>query len=285
MDALERKFGKYAIPNLTFILLVISAAGQVIGMIPPLRGVLSWLALNPYLILRGQIWRLVTWIAMPTAGFLSFLIIAALFYYPIGRQMERVWGDFRYNLYLIMGLVFTVIGAFLVYFYFRATLGSEIAVFYITQYSLSFSPYYVMMSIFFAFAATFPNSMVLFMFIVPVKIKWLGIGYGVLLLLQVVQGGTVDRIVIVASLLNFVIFFLLSQKSTFARYKPSEMKRRNDFKKSVRMTPRADNAFHRCAICGVTNTDFPDMQFRYCSKCNGLYEYCSDHLFTHQHVQ
>ena len=285
MDNLERKFGKYAIPNLTLVLLVISAAGQLISNVMPSSGLLSLLVLNPYLVLHGQVWRLVTWLAVPTTNLLSFIIISALFYYPIGRQMERIWGDFRYNLYILSGLVFTVIGSFLVYAYFRARLGPEIAVYYITQYAPSFSPYYVMMSIFFAFAATFPDSMVLFMFIVPVKIKWLGMGYGAYLIYLVVTGGPVSRVVIVASLLNFVIFFLLSQKSSFARYKPSEMKRRNDFKKSTRMSARSQNAFHRCAICGVTNTDFPDMQFRYCSKCNGLYEYCSDHLFTHEHVK
>lgn len=285
MDKLERKFGKLAIPNLTLVLLIINGAGQIIASLLPSSGLMELLVLNPYLVLRGQIWRLVTWLAVPTTSFFSFLIIAALFYYPIGRQMERIWGDFRYNLYILSGLLFTVIGSFLVYAYFRILLDEELAVYYITQYAPSFSPYYVMMSIFFAFAATFPNSMVLFMFIVPLKIKWLGLGYGAFLLYLVVQGGPVERVVIVASLLNFVIFFLLSQKSTFARYKPSEVKRRNDFKQSVRMSPHAGNAFHRCAICGVTNTDFPEMQFRYCSKCNGLYEYCSDHLFTHEHVR
>ena len=285
MDQLERKFGKFAIPNLTLVLLVISAAGQLIANLLPSSGLLSLLVLNPYLILRGQVWRLVTWLAVPTTNLFSFVIIAALFYYPIGRQMERVWGDFRYNLYILMGLVFTVIGSFLVYVYFRTLLSEDMAIFYITQYAPSFSPYYVMMSIFFAFAATFPDSMVLFMFIIPVKIKWLGLGYGAYLIYLVLTGGPVERVVIVASIMNFVIFFLLSQKSTFARYKPSERKRRSNFQKSMRMSPRSENAFHRCAICGVTNTDFPDMQFRYCSKCNGLYEYCSDHLFTHEHAR
>ena len=31
--------------------------------------------------------------------------------------------------------------------------------------------------------------------------------------------------------------------------------------------------------------DDPSLEFRYCSKCNGAYEYCNQHLFTHKHVE
>ena len=42
---------------------------------------------------------------------------------------------------------------------------------------------------------------------------------------------------------------------------------------------------HKCAVCGRTDKDSPGMEFRYCSKCEGNYEYCMDHLYTHKHVK
>ena len=43
-------------------------------------------------------------------------------------------------------------------------------------------------------------------------------------------------------------------------------------------------ARHKCAVCGRTELDAPDLEFRYCSKCAGDHEYCSEHLYTHTHV-
>ena len=284
MDNLERKFVKYAIRNLTMVLLAINAAGYVITYLLPQSGLLRLLTLNPRLILQGQIWRLFTWLVMPSRDLFSFVLVAFLFYLPIGRQLEQIWGAFRYNLYIFMGLIFTVAGAFLVYLFFVMRLGPGSARAMMDTYAGAFTPYYVMLSIFFAFAATFPDSMVLFMFLIPLKMKWLGIGYGVMLLYTVLQGNFVTRVVIVTSVLNFIVFYLMSRKQTLNRYRPSEVKRRSEFRKSTRMSPPG-RTMHRCAICGVNNNEFPDMQFRYCSKCNGLYEYCSDHLFTHEHVK
>ena len=45
----------------------------------------------------------------------------------------------------------------------------------------------------------------------------------------------------------------------------------------------AGSARHKCAICGRTENDDPNLSFRYCSKCTGNKEYCQDHLFTHTH--
>ncbi len=92
-----------------------------------------------------------------------------------------------------------------------------------------------------------------------------------------------------ASLLNFVIYFFLIQD--MSRYNPKEMKRRRDFRKAMEPTSRVQAGGaksvtkHKCAICGQTEEDDPNLEFRFCSKCNGNYEYCQNHLFTHKHVQ
>lgn len=295
MDKLEKRFGKYAIPRLTLVLLVCNAAGYLLRAIG-MGNLLVYLQLDPYQILHGQVWRLVTWVMIPSVDLFSFLIVSALFYYPIGSQMERVWGDFKYNLYLFMGLVFTVIGAFLLYAYYAAQISGGMQ-FFVQQSSgpvafgmreisaamgYAFTPYYVMLSIFFAFAATFPESMVMFMFLIPLKIKWLGLAYGAYMVYQIYAGSMIERVIIIVSLLNFVIFYLWSRQGTFQRYKPSEVKRRRDFQQSTRMRPAASGT-HRCSVCGATDQDHPEYEFRYCSKCNGAYEYCQEHLFTHTH--
>ena len=88
--------------------------------------------------------------------------------------------------------------------------------------------------------------------------------------------------------LNFIIFFLSSRN--MKPYTPGQMKRKNDFKRKMRHAERPVNSYangakHRCAVCGRTELDDPNLEFRYCSKCNGNYEYCQDHLFTHTHVK
>ena len=38
---------------------------------------------------------------------------------------------------------------------------------------------------------------------------------------------------------------------------------------------------HKCAVCGITDADDPNMEFRYCSKCDGYYCYCMNHINNH----
>jgi len=144
-----------------------------------------------------------------------------------------------------------------------------------------FSTYYVNMSIFLAFAATFPEMQVLLMFIIPVKVKYMGIIYGVYLILECLMGGVINWVVIGSSLLNFVVFFVTSRNKI--RMTPKQMKQRQQFRREVRQTTKITR--HKCAICGRTEETNPELEFRFCSKCNGNYEYCQDHLFTHKHVE
>ena len=268
----EKKFSKYAISNLSLYLIMGYAFGYIIRMVD--SGLLDWLTLDPMMILRGQIWRLVTWIVVPpTSQNVLFTIITLYFYYSIGSTLERVWGTYRYNCYLFSGMLFTIIGSFLLY----AALGAGNV-----SFGDSFITYYVCMSIFLAFAVTFPDMEVLLMFVIPVKIKYMGIIYGVYLVLECILGGLISWVIIGSSLLNFVVFYLTS-RNTFKRLSPGQVKRRQEFKSQVRHTVRVTR--HKCAICGRTEESNPELEFRFCSKCNGNYEYCQDHLFTHKHVE
>lgn len=284
MSNFERKFGKYAIRNISLVLIMCYAVGYLINMINPVF--LSYLTLNPYAILHGQIWRLVTWIVIPPeTSNLFFVLIMLYFYYSIGTTLERTWGTYRYNVYLLSGMVFTVAGSFLLMGYcylfdaeLMALLGAKQ---FFSVISLVFSTYYVNMSIFLAFAATFPEVEVLLMFIIPIKVKWMGIIYGVILAVGFLQGSVYGRFAMAASLLNFAVFWLTSRNHI--HMSPKQVKRRQEFRREVKRS--AGVTKHKCAICGRTEVDSPDLEFRFCSKCDGNYEYCQDHLFTHQHVK
>lgn len=305
---LERKIGKYAIPNITLYLIVCYAFGYVIEMVNP--QFVHYLALDPYAILHGQIWRLVTWLIIPPDGFSFFTLIMLYFYWSIGTTLERTWGTFSYNVYLISGMLSTVIGAFL--FYLLCVVSgvndANIAVDTMAQlgqsynlqqvYSIiasQFSTYYVCMSIILAFAMTFPNVQVLLMFVIPVKIKVMGIIYALILGYDFFTGMLTayayrDTIMwtffaakcfaILFSLLSCIVFFVTTRKSFRT---PHQIKRQRAYKKKVSNAPKITG--HKCAICGQTDEENDQLEFRFCSKCKGSYEYCQEHLFTHTHVQ
>ena len=284
MSNFERRFGKYAIKNISLMLIMCYAVGYLISLVNP--EFLYYLTLNTYDILHGQIWRIVTWIIMPPdSSNLFFVLITLYFYYSIGTTLERTWGTYRYNVYLLSGMLFTVIGSFLMMGYSYLFKGDTIALLgaktFFSYVSSVFSTYYVNMSIFLAFAATFPEVQVLLMFIIPIKVKWLGIIYGVMLAMEFILGGAYSRFAMAASLLNFVVFWLTSR--SHIHMSPKQVKRRQEFRREVKRNTGVTK--HKCAICGRTEMDSPELEFRFCSKCDGNYEYCQEHLFTHQHVK
>ena len=331
----QRLLKKYAIPNLSLVIILCYGFGYLLQFIN--SSFLDYLTLNPYAICHGQIWRLLTWVLVPpSTSNLFFILIAMMFYYSIGTSLEQTWGTYAYNAYIWLGIFITIVGAFvtmLVYYGMFAVAGvkpdAEVLQAGFAVLARYFSTYYVNMSIFLAYAATFPNAVVLLWFIIPIKVKWMGVVYGVLLGFDFIQMAAAGRwyicIAMGASLMNFLIFFL--RRSKITRFTPGEMKRRSDFRRSANQGKQnrsgAGNAWnggsgrfsgttsensgssgqtsgtqaakmhpqgnagvnrHRCAICGKTELDDPTLEFRYCSKCRGTYEFCQEHLFHHQHA-
>lgn len=275
---LERKYGRYAIPGLTKFIIIGYVVGYVLMMFAPTA--FNYLTLEPGLILRGQVWRLITWLVIPPSSLDFFTIIMLFFYYSVGTNLERAWGNFRYNVFIFGGVILTIIGAFIAYFIASAGMpkGSIPGVGY------AFSTYYICLSMFLGFAATYPDMRVLLYFIIPIKVKWLSAVYVASIIYTFINTSWIGRVAILASVVNFLIFFLMTRN--LYRYSPKEIKRKQEFKRQVQQSqPKKDEPRHRCALCGITEKDDPDMEFRYCSKCNGSYEYCMDHLFTHEHVK
>ena len=283
LDKLERKIGKYAIKNLTIYLLIAYAIGYLLMFGQQFTGVpyLNYIWFEPYLVLKGQIWRLFTWVLIPPKGNIVVAIIMFILYYQLGTALERAWGAFRFNVYIFGGMLFTIIGAFITFF----ICGPLIPV------GGFISTYYINLSIFLAFAVCFPDMQVLLYFIIPIKMKWMAVFYLVVVGYDIVNwvsmGWWFAAIPIIASLLNFFIFFMMTRN--MSRFNPKDIHRRAEFKRAA-TPPRTQYrdgspiARHKCAVCGRTELTNPELEFRFCSKCNGNYEYCSDHLFTHTHI-
>ena len=279
INKMEQKFGRYAVPNLTIYIIITYVAGYLLTYLAP--GALYYCLLEPALILKGQVWRIVSWLLIPPGSLDIFTIIMLFFYYSIGTTLERTWGAFRYNLYIFGGIILSVIGAFVLYGILLLT-GSEGI---LLLEGGAFSTYFISMSIFLGFAAEYPNMQVLLYFIIPLKIKWLALVDIVYLVWQMIGSGWVTRASIICSLMNFIIFFLATRNTS--RISPRQVKRRRTYMRAVNAgySKKGQVTKHKCAVCGRTELDGDHLEFRFCSKCKGNYEYCQDHLFTHKHVQ
>ena len=298
LNKLERKFGRYAIPNLMLYLI----GGYVLGYLLMIGSNITsvnfirYMTLEPYYIIHHfQFWRIFTWVMIPgSAGGIFFFVIMLILYYQLGSALERQWGVFRFNVYIFGGMLTTLVGAFILYAVFSLMNGSP--VWGIGNY---FSMQYINLTIFLAFAVCFPDMQIYLYFILPIKMKWMAVVYGVLIVIQLIGTDWSGRVAILCSLLNFLVFYLSTRN--YRSVNPKEIHRRQEFKRKMQQgspyghpyanTPdsRAGHAAgiarHKCAVCGRTDLTNPELEFRFCSKCNGNYEYCQDHLFNHQHVK
>ena len=149
---------RFGIPNLMLYVVVISLAVWLLSIMDSSRTLMSYFAFSPELILKGQVWRLITFMFIPQDTSMWALLFF-YFYYWIGSTLEREWGTARFNIFIFSGVLLTIIYGMVIYL--------------ITKQSASIGTYYIYLSMFFSFATLYPDTQVLFMFIIPVKIKWL----------------------------------------------------------------------------------------------------------------
>lgn len=267
---------RFGISNLMRVIVAGNVAVYVLMLLTQSNDVnaLNFLTFNLHALLRGEVWRLVTFVFVPAYSSPFSLLISLYFYYWIGSTLEREWGTARFNLYYWSGVLLTVIGALLA----SAITGGNFAV---------AGTSYVNLSMFLAFALLFPNTQVLLMFIIPVKMKWLAyidvglFAAGIIRAILVRNWGGV--ILPVMALLNFLIFAWPTLQGWAQRQQYQHSRQAVNFKKAVHQQQKQQGYHHKCAVCGRTDTDYPDLQFRYCSKCVGYHCFCQDHIFSHVH--
>lgn len=271
---------RFGIPNLMRVIVIGNVAVYVLMLLTQANdaNALSFLTFNLNALLHGEVWRLVTFVFVPAYSSPFALLISLYFYYWIGSTLERQWGTAKFNLYYISGALLTVLGVVL------ASLITG------NPYLTAAGTGYVNLSMFFAFAFLFPDTTVLLFFILPVKMKWLAYLDGALFAFDIIKAigahNWAGVVLPIAALLNFAVFIWPEVHYLKERAKYQNSRKTVQFRQAQQQQAKQaqqQGYRHKCAVCGRTDTDYPDLQFRYCSKCVGYHCFCQDHIFNHVH--
>lgn len=287
------------IPNLMLYVGIGNIVVYVVYLIMRLKGidVEILLSFNAERILSGQVWRLFTYpfTFIFDYSFLFFKVIALYFYYWIGKVLENNWGTLKLNLFYFCGLLLMDIAGVLLYVF----AGIPVLI----------TASYINMSLFLAVATLIPEQRVLLFMIIPIKMRWMALVDIVLTVYSVIRsvsvfsvlGGNMVWFALIVfgtapliSLINYLLFFGRDVKNLFGSHriyqtrpkKPKPEATPNpDWAKNYRSASGEKPYRHKCTVCGRTDTDCPDLEFRYCSKCAGYFCYCIDHINNHTHIQ
>jgi len=258
-------------------IVLISAAVYLISSVTG-GDFVSNLLFHPPSIMRGQVWRLFTWIFVPTGGNIFFVAIALYFYYFIGSTLEREWGTAKFTVYYLFGILVNLVYGLIVWI--------------ISGSSPIVVPIYLNLSMLFAFATIFPDFTVRLFLIIPIKIKWLAwlnaAFFAFTIILGVINGQIFEALLPIVAILNYV---LICGYDLMSYIRPITLQRSPqvvNFKKAAKQVKRdlADKPYrHKCAVCGKTDIDSPELEFRYCSRCNGYHCFCIEHINNHIHFE
>lgn len=271
LDRFAYKHPKFGIPNLMTVIVIGTVLVYLMDMFShgTFSAILDFSLAD---ILHGQVWRLVTFLFIPLSGDPFSLILSLYFYWWIGSSLEREWGTTKFTLFYVLGVVFNLVLG-LLFGWTSAT--------------------YLNLSMFFAFATLYPEMRILLFFIIPVKVKWLAwidaAFFGLTFLYSLVHLDLIGALLPVVAILNYVLFFwsdiVAIVKRTLRRARHQNSRQTVNFKKATKDVRKEKGYLHKCAVCGVTDADDPNMEFRYCSKCSGYYCYCMNHINNHVHIQ
>jgi membrane associated rhomboid family serine protease len=261
LSRLEKALGPYAIPHLTLCIIAFQVVCYLLVTARPEFA--EALTLNAQAVAQGEWWRLLLFVFLPPATSPIFLFFALYMFYLMGTALERHWGTFRYNLYLLVAYVASVGASFGPYLLGQPGSGTNA---------------YIGLSVFLAFAALFPDFVIYLFFFIPVRVKWLALLTWVVFGFMLVTGSWMTRVLIGASVANYLLFFWRDILD-HAQIRRQRMHRQI---KRIRTQPSGPAEFHRCVVCGATERSHPQFEFRYCPECGGK-GYCLEHLRNHQH--
>ena len=265
-------------------IVIVSAAVFVIEQMDTTGSFMGLLSFSPGRILRGEVWRLITWIFCPLNDQLIFTALMLYFYYFIGSTLEREWGTAKFTVYYILGILLNIIYGFIVRFLTGGIMGI------ILDNTSWLVPNYLNLSMFFAFAVLFPDQIIRLFFVIPIKIKWLALfdaAYFIFAFVSgLLQGRVIQAVLPLVAILNFILICGNDALIYLRPLKARASRRTIDFKRAAKKARReqADKPYrHKCAVCGKTDAENPGLEFRYCSRCNGFHCFCIDHINNHVH--
>ncbi len=283
VDRFALEHPDFGIPNLMRFIVMGEALVYLLSVFSNASAV-SFLAFDWERITHGEFWRLVTFIFMPGYASISSAIWLFFFlylYYMIGTTLEREWGTAKFNLYYFSGVILTV-------------LTGVISALISGQNIYIAGTDYVNLSMFFAFAMLYPDTQFLIFFIIPVKVKWLAWLDAFFFAWSAVRSlfalNIAGALIPIIAIFNFFVFFW-TRITDEIQYRRGVSRHQKEHKtiqfKTIAREQRRREAKqgyrHKCDVCGRTDTDFPDLEFRYCSRCAGYHCFCQDHIFTHEH--
>ena len=285
MKNLRRDFNRFCfrnrdkgIPNLMLWISLGTALVYLLTSIDPSKLLPYWLYFDRSLILRGQVWRLFSYVFLDFSSNILWLAIFLLCYYSLGRAIENIWGTLRFNL-----------------FYFTGILLMDV---YCLIFGGMASPYYLNLSLFLAYATLYPDAQFTLFFIIPVKARYLAL-FDLFFILMGVFDFFPHNLFPVIALGNYFLAFgrdclnLLpiswrvnanraAKKAVHPRGKTIPFNAAGSYQ-ATHAKPQALYT-HKCTVCGRTDADSPELEFRYCSRCKGYHCYCSEHISNHAHI-
>ncbi len=250
LKQLERKLGRFCVPHLTWILI----GGQTLFFLGILanRDLYGQMVLVPNMVLEGEVWRLLVFMFIPKTLSPLWFAFAMYILYLIGNALEAHWGEFRYNLYIFVGMLGTIGAAFIVP-------------------SQETTNFYLMTSLFLAFAYLYPDFEFYIFFILPVKVKYLGMLTAGFLAFSFIGSDLSGQLAISAAMLNFSLFF----GADIARRVKGGKKRMEQKAQAIK---EASTPFHTCSVCKRTDKSDPQLHFRYLPGEGDPVCYCEDHM-------
>ena len=273
------------IPNLMLFVSLGAGLVYILSMVAGNYLLYYWLCFDRAAILQGQIWRLITFPLVYGVGNSNAILVAIslVCYYSLGRAMENQWGTLRFNL-----------------FYFSGMLMMDIFCLIFGGYA---DAYHLNLTLFLAYATMYPNAQFLFLFIIPVKAWIFALIDLVLVFADVIflsYGPFPANLFPIVALANYFLFFgkdvlnvipmswqanfrrLFRKKEATPPKKPIPFPSAGSYEATT-ATPKAPYT-HRCTVCGRTDVSNPELEFRYCSRCNGYHCYCQEHISNHTHI-
>lgn len=285
MKNLRNRFNRFCyehhnlgIPNLMLYIVLGCAVVYIFGMVTKSPLLYEILCFDRSAILRGEVWRLVTYPFVYSTGDILFTAIALLCYFSLGRAIENIWGTFRFNLFYLTGVVLMDI--------------------YCMIFGCTASATYLNLSMILSYATLFPQAEFFIFFIIPIKAWVLALFYLAATLAGLILYPFPYNLFSVIGLANYFLFFGKDILNVIPISWQANFRRLFNRKKSpnaAKVIPfagsyQATNAKvkapynHRCTICGRTDVSDPQLEFRYCSRCKGYYCYCSEHISNHTHI-
>jgi membrane associated rhomboid family serine protease len=252
---LERRFGKYAIGNLTAIVVAGMAAVFLLSMIRP--DLVGALTLDIEAVEHGQVWRLFTYLFLPRTFSIIWIIFSLGFVYYIGTNLESHWGSFQFNVYYALGMLGTTVAAFL-------TQGEQ-------------TNWWLNLSLMLAFGTLFPDEEI-WMFFIGIPAKWLAMIDAGYMVYGLVVGDWSQRAGILAAMSGYFLFFSGSLVDILRR---RNLQVRQAARRASIGPTAQPSATRVCAICGARQEDGADIRVCSCAKCGGPRSLCLEHARNH----